>query len=178
MGHRRSHLGEAFAGFGDPTIIFIASLFVVSEALDAAGVTTWVGGVALRLAGESRVRLVVVILLLVAVVTAVITPNGSVAALTPVVVVLAIRAKRSPSELLMPLAFGAHAGSLLMLTGSPVNLVIADYAEAAGVGPFGLFAFAAAGVPLVLATMIVVVPRGVPHRPSSAGGASILMFEP
>ena len=160
-------LGEAFAGFGDPTIIFIASLFVVSEALDAAGVTTWVGGVALRLAGESRVRLVVVILLLVAVVTAVITPNGSVAALTPVVVVLAIRAKRSPSELLMPLAFGAHAGSLLMLTGSPVNLVIADYAEAAGVGPFGLFAFAAAGVPLVLATIIVVVllgPRLVPHR--------------
>ena len=57
----------------------------------------------------------------------------------------------------MPLAFGAHAGSLLMLTGSPVNLVIADYAEAAGVGPFGLFAFAAAGVPLVLATIIVVV---------------------
>ena len=160
-------LGEAFAGFGDPTIIFIASLFVVSEALDAAGVTTWVGGVALRLAGESRVRLVVVILLLVAVVTAVITPNGSVAALTPVVVVLAIRAKRSPSELLMPLAFGAHAGSLLMLTGSPVNLVIADYAEAAGVGPFGLFAFAAAGVPLVLATIIVVVllgPRLIPHR--------------
>ena len=160
-------LGEAFSGFGDPTIIFIASLFVVSEALDAAGVTTWVGGVALRLAGESRVRLVVVILVLVALVTAVITPNGSVAALTPVVVVLAIRAKRSPSELLLPLAFGAHAGSLLMLTGSPVNLVIADYAEAAGVGPFGLFAFAIAGVPLVLITMIIVVllgPRLIPHR--------------
>lgn len=160
-------IGESFGGFGDPTIIFIASLFVVSEALDAAGVTTWVGGVALRLAGESRVRLVLVILGLVAVVTAVITPNGSVAALTPVVVVLAIRARRSPSELLLPLAFGAHAGSLLMLTGSPVNLVIADYAQAAGVGPFGLFAFAIAGVPLLLVTMAIVVllgPRLIPHR--------------
>jgi di/tricarboxylate transporter len=34
---------QAFAGFGDPVIIFIASLFVVREALDATGVTTWVG---------------------------------------------------------------------------------------------------------------------------------------
>jgi hypothetical protein len=34
---------EAFAGFGDPTVSFIASLFVVSEALDATGVTTWAG---------------------------------------------------------------------------------------------------------------------------------------
>ena len=31
-------LNQAFAGFGDPVVIFIASLFVVSEALDATGV--------------------------------------------------------------------------------------------------------------------------------------------
>ena len=34
---------QALAGFGDPTVIFIATLFVVSEALDATGVTTWAG---------------------------------------------------------------------------------------------------------------------------------------
>lgn len=34
-------VGQAFAGFGDPTVAFIASLFVVAEALDASGVTTW-----------------------------------------------------------------------------------------------------------------------------------------
>lgn len=160
-------LGEAFAGFGDPTVIFIAALFVVSEALVASGVTTWVGNQAQRLAGQSRTRLLTVILGMVALLTAIITPNGSVAALTPVVVVLAMRAKRSPSELLMPLAFGAHAGSLLLLTGSPVNLVIADYAVEAGVGPFGLFAFTAAGIPLLLLTLAVVVllgPKLIPRR--------------
>ena len=36
-------LDEALGGFGDPTVIYIAALFVVSEALDATGVTTWVG---------------------------------------------------------------------------------------------------------------------------------------
>lgn len=34
---------EALAGFGDPAVILIAALFVVSEGLDATGVTTWVG---------------------------------------------------------------------------------------------------------------------------------------
>ena len=34
---------QALAGFGDPTVLFIASLFVVSEGLEAAGVTAWVG---------------------------------------------------------------------------------------------------------------------------------------
>ena len=32
-------LKQALAGFGDPAVLFIASLFVVSESLDATGVT-------------------------------------------------------------------------------------------------------------------------------------------
>jgi di/tricarboxylate transporter len=36
-------LDQALAGFGDPTVVFIAALFVVSEALDATGVTSWAG---------------------------------------------------------------------------------------------------------------------------------------
>ena len=36
-------LGQALAGFGDPAVIFIGALFVVSEALDATGVTAWAG---------------------------------------------------------------------------------------------------------------------------------------
>jgi hypothetical protein len=36
-------LEEALAGFGDPTVLFIAGLLVVAEALDATGVTGWVG---------------------------------------------------------------------------------------------------------------------------------------
>ena len=52
-------LEQALAGFGDPTVIFIASLFVVSEALDATGVTAWAGQRLIASAGESRTRLIV-----------------------------------------------------------------------------------------------------------------------
>lgn len=58
---------------------------------------------------------------LIAVLTALISFNGAVAALVPVVVVVALRAGFAPSRMLMPLAFAGSAGSLLALTGSPVN---------------------------------------------------------
>jgi di/tricarboxylate transporter len=82
-------------------------------------------------------------------------------------VVTAVRLKRPASQLLIPLAFGAHAGSLLALTGSPVNVVASEYAHDAGVGGFGYFSFAAAGVPLVAGTIVIVVffgERLLPHR--------------
>ena len=48
---------QSLAGFGDPTVIFIASLFVVSAGLDSTGVTAWAGQRLIDAAGESRTRL-------------------------------------------------------------------------------------------------------------------------
>jgi di/tricarboxylate transporter len=161
-------LEQSLAGFGDPTVIFIASLFVVSEALDATGVTTWAGGQLIGRAGESRARVLVLLMLLCAGLTALITVNGSVAALVPVVVVMAVRLRREPSQLLMPVAFSAHAGSLLVLTASPVNVIVSDAADDAGVGRIGFFEFALVGVPLLAGTIAIVVLFGerlLPHRP-------------
>ncbi len=141
-------LEQALAGFGDPTVIFIASLFVVSEALDSTGVTAWAGQQLITRAGESRTRLLILTMLLCRPATALISVNGAVAALLPVVVVLAVQLGRAPSQLMMPLAFGAHAGSLLTLSGTPVNVIVSEAAEEAGVGTFGFFEFALAGAPL------------------------------
>ena len=128
LGDRRPRPQQALAGFGDPAVIFIAALFVVSESLDATGVTAWAGQQLIARVGESRTRLVVLTMLLVAVLTALISVNGAVAALLPVIVVTAVRLGRPPSQLLMPLAFGAHAGSLLALTGTPVNVIVSECA--------------------------------------------------
>ncbi len=42
-------LQQSLAGFSDPTVLFIASLFVVSEGLDATGVTARLGRVVVAL---------------------------------------------------------------------------------------------------------------------------------
>ena len=155
------NLDQSLRGFGDPAVIFIASLFVVSAGLDATGVTAW--------AGQSRVRLLVLTMVLVALLTALISINGAVAALLPVVIVMAIRVGRSPSQLLMPLVFAAHSGSLLALTGTPVNVLVAEAAADAGLAPFGFFSFAIVGVPLLLGTIAIVVVFGQRLLPERSG---------
>jgi di/tricarboxylate transporter len=165
-------LNAALAGFGDPAVLFIGSLFVVSESLDATGVTAWAGQQLVTSVGESRTRLLLLMLLLVAALTALISVNGSVAALLPVAVVIALRLKYPPSHLLIPLAFAAHAGSLLTLSGSPVNVVSSEFARDAGAGSFGYFSFALVGVPLVAGTIGIVVLFGerlLPERTPRAG---------
>ncbi|MEZ4564496.1 MAG: SLC13 family permease [Thermomicrobiales bacterium] len=160
---------EIFEGFGSPTIILIAALFVVAEGLDAAGLTTWAGQLLVQHAGGSRVRLIVFTMLIGAVLSALITPNGSVAALFPMCVVLAVRLGMSPAQLLMPLAFSAHAGSLLVLTGSPVNVLVLEAGLSSGQRSLGFFEFALVGIPLLIGAILVVVLFGerlLPSRPA------------
>jgi len=164
-------LGQALGGLGDPTVIFIASLFVVSGALDATGVTAWAGQLLVSRAGGSRSRQLVLIMLLVSFLTALISVNGAVAALLPVVVVMAVRLGRPPSQLLMPLVFSSHAGSMLAFTGTPVNVLVSDAAADAGVGAFGFFEFALVGIPLLLGTMAIVVLFGERLLPNRSGQA-------
>lgn len=162
-------LHESLAGFGDPATVFVASLFVLSAAIDKTGITAWIGQALMRGAGQSRTRLVVLMILFVAPLSALITVNGSVAALLPVVVVLAVRLARPPSQLLMPLVFGGHAGSMLALTGTPVNVLVVEAAQAAGYDGFGYFSFALVGIPLtagVLAISVFLGERLLPKRDS------------
>ena len=150
-------LEQALGGFGDPTVIFIASLFVVSEALDATGVTAWAGQQLIARAGDSRTRLIVLTMLLVAVLTALISVNGAVAALLPVVVrdggpapPVALAAADA-ARLRRPrgLAARAHrvAGQRHRLRGR----------RRRGRRRFGFFEFALVGVPLVAGTIAIVV---------------------
>src|SRR5262245_47864095 len=164
-------VGEALAGLGDPAVIFIASLFVVSGGLEASGVTAWAGQLLIAKAGDSRRRLLVLMMALVAIVTAVISVNGAVAALLPVVVVSAIRLGQSTSQLLMPLVFAAHAGSMLAFTGTPVNVLLNEVVADAGMRAFGFFEFALVGIPLLLGSMAIMVLLGERLLPDRSGRA-------
>ena len=109
------------------------------------------------------------VMIVCALLTAFVTPNASVAALVPVVVMIAVRIAQPTSQLLMPLAFAAHAGSLLALTGTPVNVLVSEAAEDATGEDFGFFAFALVGVPLVVGTVLVVLVLGRRVLPHTSG---------
>jgi di/tricarboxylate transporter len=146
-------IDEAFAGFGDPVVVFVASLFVVSEAIDATGITSWAGERLIQVVGDNRKKLATLLMLVGALLAALISPNGAVAALLPMAVALATRTEQSPSRLAMPLAFAATTGSLLVLTGTPVNLLISNAAASTSGSGFGFFEFALVGVPCLVGTV-------------------------
>ncbi|MFF2276720.1 SLC13 family permease [Agromyces sp. NPDC058126] len=153
-------LEQSLAGFADPTVLFIAALFVVSEGLDATGVTARLGRIVAARGGSNRRRVLVLVMVLVALLTALISVNGAVAALLPMTVVVAVRIGLPPSQLLLPLAFAAHAGSMLALTGTPVNVIVSEFAAESAGGPFGFFEFAIVGVPLVIGTVLLAMLLG------------------
>lgn len=161
-------LGEALSGFSDPIVLFIASLFVLSEALDATGITAWIGRQLDRRSHLSRAALLATVMGAAAALSAVISINGAVAALLPVAVVAAARAGILPSRMLIPLAFAASAGSLLTLTGTPVNIIVSEMASSAGGREFGYFEFALVGLPLVLVTTLLVILLGERLLPERA----------
>jgi len=163
-------LDQALAGFGDPVVIFIATLFVVSSALEITGVTAWIGKHLIRAAGEkSRNRFLVLMMSLAAILAMFVGTTGAVVALLPVVIVIAVRLGRKSSQLLMPLAFTAHAGSMLALTGTPVNVLVSDAAIDAGFAGFGFFEFALVGLPLLFGSMAIIVLLGERLLPQRNG---------
>jgi di/tricarboxylate transporter len=141
---------DALAGFGNPTVVMIAALFVVGEGLSRTGVTGWGGQRLLEVARGSKIRLLVVVMAGTAVLSAFISNTGTVATLLPAVVAAAWTVGSVPSKFLMPLAFAANTGGLLTLTGTPPNIVVAQTLEQSGLRPFEFFEFALIGGPLLV----------------------------
>ncbi len=160
---------QALGGFGDLTVVLIASLFVIAAGLEASGVTTWAGQLLIRQAGDSRSRLMIFLLLLAALFCATISVNATVAALLPLCVVLAIRLKIPTSHLLLPMCFATHGATMLTLIGAPLNVLASQAAEGAGFEPIGFFEFSIAGVPIFLGTAIIIMLTYKWLLPSTSG---------
>ena len=68
---------DAVAGFGNPTVVMIAALFVVGEGLSQTGVTGWGGKRLLEMAQGSKFRLLVVVMAGTACLSAFISNTGT-----------------------------------------------------------------------------------------------------
>ena len=162
---------EALGGFGDPVIVFVASLLAIGAGLEASGVGTWAGQILIRHAGASQSRLLLALMLLSALFSALIGMNGAVAAMIPVAVIIAVRTGIVPSQLMIPVAFAALAGSKVTLLGTPVNVIASAEAEMAGLGPIRFFEWAVVGMPLVAGTLGLILMFGrrlLPERRSQS----------
>ncbi len=162
---------ETLGGFGDPVVILIAALLAIASGLEIAGVGAWAGQMLMRHTGANHTKRVVAIMIVAAIFSGLIGMNGAVAAMLPVVVVVAVRTGVAPSRLMIPLAFACLTGAKLTLLGTPVNVIAATQAEEAGVGHIGFFEWSVLGLPLLAGTIVITILFGrllLPERHSQA----------
>lgn len=162
---------EALSGFGDPLIVFIAALLGIGMGLETTGVGTWAGQWLIRHAGDNRKRLIASLLILSAVFTALIGMNGAVVAMLPIAVVICVRTRLEPSQLMMPVSIACLTGAKLTLLGSPVNVIASSAADAAGGPPIRFFEWSIVGLPLFGGALFIILVLGpwlLPKRNSGA----------
>ncbi|MCJ7622792.1 MAG: anion permease, partial [Anaerolineaceae bacterium] len=133
---------DALSGFSSPAVVTIWAMFILSGALTRTGVANWAGRKVLQWAGEGEVRLTIIIMLVAGFFSAFMNNVGVAAMMLPVVMDIARRTKRPPSQLLIPLAFATVLGGLTTLIATPANILISDSLSESGFTSFRMFDFA------------------------------------
>ena len=150
---------QAFSGFSNPAVVTVAMVMIITQAITHSGVVDRV--VAGLAPATGNVWLHVAILsLLAAVLSAFMNNVGALALVMPLAVQTAFKNGRSPSLVLMPIAFSSILGGMTTLIGTPPNILIANYRhDVLGVG-FTMFDFAPVGVVLAVAGILFITVVG------------------
>ena len=135
------NLSETLSGFSNPTVVMIASLFIVGEGLSQTGWTALAGNKLLAWSGKSSTKLLVIITLGSGALSGFVSNTGTVATLMPLTISSAWNIGTLPSKLLMPVAFGSNTGGLLTLTGTPPNIIVSNALLEGGYEGFSFFEF-------------------------------------
>ena len=137
---------EALAGFSNPAVVTIWAVFILSGGLTRTGIANILGRQLLKVAGGGEAKLVVIIMVIAGVLSAFMNNVAVAALMLPVVMDIARKTGRSPSTLLMPLAYGSLLGGLTTMIGTPPNILVSEALRENGLEPFKLFDFSPVGL--------------------------------
>ncbi|MDA1194901.1 MAG: SLC13 family permease [Planctomycetota bacterium] len=161
--------GEAVHGFGSTTLIVVASMFVLAEALQRTGAAQGITTLVENTAARGQRRLLLALLPVVMLLSGIMNNTGVVVLLLPLLVATCHEIKLSPSRLLLPLSYASIMGGTLTLVGTTTTLLVDGIVRQrlgadAGIAffeilPIGLV-FCAVGV----AYLVFVGPRLLPNR--------------
>lgn len=162
---------EAFAGLSSTVIIMLASLFVLTGALQRTGVVDELGRRLLRLSAGKPSRLLLAIMGCAGVFGAFMNDTMVTALFLSPVLGLAKKVKVSPSKLLMPLAYASILGGTCTLIGASSNIAVNGFMKNAGLKPIQLFETAPLGLILLgtgIAYVLTVGQRLLPDFPAES----------
>lgn len=167
---------EALSGFSNTTVIMMVGLFIVGGGIFQTGLAKMIGSKVMVLAGNSELRLFLLVMVVTSAIGMFVSNTGTVALMLPIVVSMAAAAGTSSRRLLMPLAFASSMGGMMTLIGTPPNLIVSDTLASAGYDSLGFFSFLpvglvtlAVGILYLLPATRMLAPKGKAKDSKSSG---------
>lgn len=149
---------EALSGYSNPVIIMMIGLFVIGHGVFHTGLAEQVSNKLLSFAGDSPLKLHILVMSVTAGLSAFISNTGTVALMIPIVASLAAKARIPIGRLLIPLAFASSTGGLMTIIGTPPNLVVEEILEEHHLNPVGFFTFFPMGFIATISGIILLYP--------------------
>lgn len=165
---------EAFSGFSRSVVITIIGLFIITQALEDAGVVQWIAGRMREVGRGSEVRLIALFMGAGAIMSLVMNNIAAGAVLLPAAVQVGRESNVAPSKLLIPLSFGTLVGGMATYF-TTANIILSSILRDQGQPALGMTDFLPTGGVIVaagLAFMLLIGRRLLPARESVGQTAS------
>ena len=162
----------AFIGFGNPAVVTVALVLMISEGLRQSGVVDLIAEYAIP-DTRSPTLLIAVLAGLAAALSGLMNNVGALALLMPVALQAARRSEMSPALLLMPLSFGSILGGMTTLIGTPPNILVSNFRADRTGEAFGMFDYSWVGVPVAVVGVAFIALIGWRLIPASRTSSSL-----
>ncbi|MCE9636576.1 MAG: SLC13 family permease [Planctomycetes bacterium] len=166
---------EALAGFGNPAVVTVGAMFVLSAALVESGAVSALGALLQRISGKTERRALLALCVVVAGCSAFMNNTPVVVVFLPMVLAVASEVGAAPSKLLIPLSYATILGGCCTLIGTSTTVLVSSELQRRNLEPIGFFE--PAGVGLVMLAvgaiyMIALAPKWLPVRRGAAAFSS------
>ena len=101
---------KAISGLGQPAVLTLLSLFIITRGLDKSGLTRWIARYLLKVGGRSEQRLIALFATTTAILSLFMNNLAAGALILPSAMEVARRTGIKPSKLLIPVAYGSLLG--------------------------------------------------------------------
>ncbi len=153
--HTPTAAAKAIEGFGQPVVITLLALFILTQALDKSGVTRWIARKVIQVGGNHEVRLIVLFAATTAFLSLFMNNLAAGALILPSALEVARRTRVKPSKLLIPVAYGSLLGGAATYF-TTANIITSDLLRIANPPqqPLNILAYTPTGSLLVVAGVL------------------------
>ena len=161
---------EAFAGFSSDFVILLASIFIITGAIQESGILDVIIGRFNDLENKNFSLVLLVIIIVTSFISAFMNNTTVTALLINPIMSIARKNNISASKLLMPVAFASIVGGNCTLIGTSTNVAVSGFITKAGMTPVGMFEILPIGLIITGVLIIYMVTIGkklLPDRKTS-----------